>query len=179
MRTQTISLDVVDIASPCPASWDAMRGDDHVRFCGECNLHVYNISEMSREAATALIAQREGRLCVRMYRREDGTLITNDCGRLRAAAKRAARWSVAAATVVLSAALTLLLSGGSQTNPRRAQASFDPLAMLRSWLMPKARPAMLGEATVMGDVRMPATQPTTQPATQPTVTMGIMAPPQR
>ena len=67
------------IATPCPASWDDMEGDDRVRFCPECELNVYNLSAMTEEQALALVQEREGRLCVRLYQREDGTVLTSDC----------------------------------------------------------------------------------------------------
>ena len=35
-------------ASPCPISWEQMTGDERVRLCRLCDLHVYNISEMTR-----------------------------------------------------------------------------------------------------------------------------------
>src|SRR4051794_34167957 len=47
-------LDSVRIASPCTASWDAMTGDDQVRFCGQCEKNVYNLSGMAREDAERL-----------------------------------------------------------------------------------------------------------------------------
>ncbi len=72
-------LDDVRVASPCHERWDAMTGDDQVRFCGGCQKNVYNLSAMTREAAEALIHEREGRLCVRFYRRADGTVLTADC----------------------------------------------------------------------------------------------------
>src|SRR5205814_1465775 len=44
---------------------------------------------MSRQEAVALVTEREGRLCIRLLRRADGTLITEDCWeRLRAARRR-------------------------------------------------------------------------------------------
>jgi hypothetical protein len=80
------------IASPCPMNWDQMRGDDRARFCTLCNLHVYNIAELTRKQAVALISETEGRLCARIYRRSDGTVITKDCPvGLRAFRRRAAR----------------------------------------------------------------------------------------
>jgi hypothetical protein len=72
-------LDDIRIASPCPAEWAEMVGDDRARFCASCSKHVYNISAMTAEEATALIREREGRLCVRIYRRNDGTVLTADC----------------------------------------------------------------------------------------------------
>jgi len=56
-----------------------MLGDDRIRFCGQCSLNVYNLSSMTRADAEALIARTEGRLCVKFYRRFDGSIITQDC----------------------------------------------------------------------------------------------------
>lgn len=72
-------LNRVHIASPCAADWNEMYGDQRKRFCGDCNLNVYNLSGMTRSEAEALIMNAEGRLCVRFYRRADGSVITNDC----------------------------------------------------------------------------------------------------
>lgn len=95
------TIDDVRIASPCSASWDAMTGTDTVRFCGECKLNVYNLSEMTAEEGTALVARAEGRLCVRLYRRSDGTTLTKDCPvGLRAAVRRVSRAAGAALATV-------------------------------------------------------------------------------
>jgi hypothetical protein len=72
-------LEDVRVANPCKASWDAMYGDDRVRFCASCKLNVYNLSGMTRPEVTQLFQLVEGRLCVRFYRRTDGTLLTQDC----------------------------------------------------------------------------------------------------
>jgi hypothetical protein len=72
-------LDQLEIAAPCKASWDDMVGDEHVRFCGQCEKNVYNLSSLPREEAEALLVAREGSLCVRMYKRQDGTVLTADC----------------------------------------------------------------------------------------------------
>jgi hypothetical protein len=72
-------LDSVTIASPCPAVWDAMQGDDRSRFCSTCQKNVYNFASMTAEEATALIVAREGKLCGRVYHRKDGTVLTADC----------------------------------------------------------------------------------------------------
>jgi hypothetical protein len=97
------------VASPCPASWEAMEGDGRVRFCRSCELHVYNLSAMTRAEAEALVARTEGRLCARLYRRADGTVLTSDCPRgLAAARRRVARAAGAALAAVLS-----LFGGGA------------------------------------------------------------------
>ena len=72
-------LNNISIASPCSADWDQMYGDDRKRFCSDCKLNVYNLSGMSRDEAEALIMKAEGRLCVRFYKRRDGSVITQDC----------------------------------------------------------------------------------------------------
>ena len=72
-------LNNIKIASPCSADWNAMSGDDKKRFCGECKLNVYNLSGMTKDEAENLIIEKEGRLCVRFYRRSDGTVLTEDC----------------------------------------------------------------------------------------------------
>src|SRR5439155_4133847 len=101
-----MSLDVIRVEKPCPASWEKMRGDERVRFCEECSLHVYNLSALTREAAEALVASREGRLCVRYFQRADGTVITEDCGGgLRQAMKRGRILAATTAAFLLSAVL--------------------------------------------------------------------------
>jgi hypothetical protein len=72
-------LDDVRIASPCSADWEDMSGDARVRFCGKCEKNVYNLSQMTRSEGEALIQEKEGKLCVRFYRRPDGTMLTSDC----------------------------------------------------------------------------------------------------
>lgn len=74
-----LALDTIHVATPCGVSWETMTGDDQVRFCHDCKRRVYNISEMTRQQAQDLLEQKEGRLCIRLYRRADGTLITQDC----------------------------------------------------------------------------------------------------
>jgi hypothetical protein len=72
-------LDQIRVASPCTAEWDDMQGDLKVRFCGQCSKNVYNLSGMTREEAEALVEEKEGKICVRFYRRFDGTVLTADC----------------------------------------------------------------------------------------------------
>jgi len=91
------------VASPCPTSWERMEGDERVRFCRQCNLHVYNIAELTRAEAESLVARTEGRLCARLYRRADGTVLTKDCPEgLRAVRRRVGRAAAAAFAAVLS-----------------------------------------------------------------------------
>lgn len=96
-------LDRTYVATPCTADWERMEGDEKKRFCGQCSLHVYNVSAMSRGEAEALIARTEGRLCMRLYRRADGTAITRDCPvGLRAVRRHVSRAAGAAFAALLS-----------------------------------------------------------------------------
>jgi hypothetical protein len=129
-----------------------MHGNSRVRFCDHCQKNVYNLSAMTRASAEALLAEHEGHLCARLYRREDGTVITTDCG---------GGWKLRARKLsrVLAGVCAALLGG-----------MFVP----RAWSEPM--PAIAGEIAlpakmIQGDVCVPA--PTTQPAqvaatTQPT-----------
>jgi hypothetical protein len=56
-----------------------MFGNERMRFCADCKLNVYNLSGMTGDEAENLITNAEGRLCVRFYRRLDGTIITQNC----------------------------------------------------------------------------------------------------
>ena len=95
------------IGSPCSANWDDMYGDDRERFCGDCKLNVYNLSGMTTYDAENLLRNSEGRLCVRYYKRADGTIITSDCPVGWARVKR--RVTVAA-TAAFSLLITLVTS---------------------------------------------------------------------
>jgi len=78
-RKQPDILSDIAIAAPCQAKWEDMQGDDVARFCGMCELNVYNVAEMTGQEVADLMTKSEGRACLRLYRRQDGTLITKDC----------------------------------------------------------------------------------------------------
>lgn len=69
------------VAAPCPAKWSDMVGDDKVRFCTQCNLNVHNTTMMTDEEVLQLVldAASGKRVCGRLYRRTDGTLLTSNC----------------------------------------------------------------------------------------------------
>src|ERR1043165_1443217 len=102
MRKFTSPLEHVRVAAPCPADWEKMVGDERSRYCDRCSLHVYNLSGMTRREAEALVTSNEGRLCVRFYRRPDGTILTRNCPvGLSALKRRAAHVATAIMTAVL------------------------------------------------------------------------------
>jgi hypothetical protein len=100
------SLDEVRVAAPCGVSWDDMIGTNRVRYCHHCRLNVYNLSAMSRADAETLIQGREGQLCVRFYRRADGTMIAQDCP----VGRQAGRWALHRGWVLLTASLASVLA---------------------------------------------------------------------
>ncbi|MGZ8843239.1 MAG: hypothetical protein ACXW18_06225 [Pyrinomonadaceae bacterium] len=107
----TYPLNKVKVAAPCKSEWEKMIGSHRVRFCGQCNLNVYNLSEMTRAQAESLIAANEGRLCVRFYRRRDGSIITRDCPVGLQAIKRRVSYALKA---VAAATFTFLTAIGFQ-----------------------------------------------------------------
>jgi hypothetical protein len=101
MRKKSSPLDNLRVAAPCSADWGQMFGDERVRFCAQCEKNVFNISKMTKREAERLIAQTEGRLCVRFYRRKDGTILTDNCPvGLRAIRRRVSRVATAMLTAV-------------------------------------------------------------------------------
>ena len=141
----THPLSRVKVAAPCKAEWEKMIGSARVRFCGQCNLNVYNLSEMTRTQAESLIAANEGRLCVRFYRRRDGSIITQDCPVGLQAIKRRVSYALKA---VAAATFTFLTALGFQT-------------MTPGFLMTSPRPITGGmfapgyEPAVVGDLAPP------------------------
>ena len=102
MTKQNFDINKLRIASPCSVSWKTMAGDERRRFCDLCQLNVYNFSEMTAQEVQKLIAESEGRICGRLYKRADGTVLTKDCPvGLRAYQKRAVRLAGAALAAIL------------------------------------------------------------------------------
>jgi len=135
MKPTSINLDLIQIASPCTASWDQMHGDDRVRFCGECRLNVYNLSDMTRGEAEAFVSEREGRMCVRFFRRADGTVMTKDCP----VGLRALRQQFVRAAAALCGILVALLSGtlfGNAFSKRLPAGIRTPTEAFADWIDP-------------------------------------------
>lgn len=153
------TLEQIRIASPCHVRWDQMSGDEKSRHCASCNLRVHNLSAMTRAEAEALVAGRtgEGRMCVRLYKRADGTVITQDCPVGLAAARLRVRRVVAR----LAAAFGLM-GGAAVAGTVTARASshgplrlrpLEPIGRLATALLP-SQPELPESAQVeiiMGD----------------------------
>ena len=105
MKSDITFLERVEVAAPCHADWEKMQGDERARFCQDCKLSVYNLSDMSKVDAENLLHAYEGKgLCVRFFRRKDGTILTDNCpvGLRRLRKIDIAKWSA-----ILTAASTL------------------------------------------------------------------------
>src|SRR5258708_17267335 len=90
-----------------------MIGNDQVRFCEHCSLHVTDLSAMTRQAAMRLVARSQGRLCVRFIQRPNGRILTRTVPeRLYRISRRASRIAAGAFTATLS-----LSSAAAQTKP--------------------------------------------------------------
>ncbi len=110
----SIRLEVLEIPEPCTVDWGTMKrvaGERHsaVRHCELCSFNVYDLRHMPRAEAESLVARHEAageRLCVRLTKRADGTVVTGDCTTLRQAG-RLLLWSGRKLT-----AMTLALAAG-------------------------------------------------------------------
>ena len=149
-----LALDQVRIASPCSARWDDMVGDDQVRFCGHCEKNVYNLSAMTREQAEALLREREGDVCARLYRRSDGTVITADCP-VGARKKRVRRIAAVAAGTGLFA-----MAASFAATERHETTEHVAMGAIASPITP-VTPTDEGKVTLD---RQPETQPVAPPA---------------
>lgn len=170
-------LDVIDVASPCHVAWESMQGDDRVRHCSQCRLNVYNLSDMRRGDAEALVREHEGRLCVRFFRRADGTVLTRDCPwGLRAVRQRMARMVAAAAALV---GLISITAAFGRSKPADGEDSelvslvevapqpLGPLQSLVHWLAPPEEGYVLAGSLICvpSDVRLDVGTDTKQPPT--------------
>ena len=101
-------LNNASIPAPCNADWNAMKGNDQIRFCEHCNLSVHNLSQMTRSQAERLINKSKGRLCVRYDLDPAGlprTLpLTRTVRRIRRRVSRLAAGAFSATLTVTSAA---------------------------------------------------------------------------
>jgi hypothetical protein len=122
---QRFNINQLRVASPCQMAWAEMAGDERVRHCDDCRLNVYNTAEMTRAEVERMVMGAEGRVCIRMYRRADGTVLTRDCpAGLRAYARRVSRLASAAAAAVLAfAAASFGQDGGVKATDAKVKVT--------------------------------------------------------
>ena len=165
MSTSLTVLDNLRVATPCPARWEDMHGDDSRRFCTDCSLHVYDFSKMTSEEVVTLVTETEGRVCGRLYRRADGRVITSDCPVGLARARRA----LARTTLKVAAVILVGLGFIAAIRPRSRTVvptitsvrQVGPYKTLQQWLSPNT----VTPPVLMGDICfVPPAQPV-QPGT--------------
>ena len=161
------SLDEIPVATPCPAEWADMVGSDTVRFCASCQKNVFNLSGMKREEALDLLRATEGRICVRFFRRADGTVLTEDCPvGIALVLRRAKRVTLAAAALSVGAlaALLAVLGGAFTRNTCQRldtiRTTIEDVSVPTVPTMGAPPPPSMGEATapmveVKGDAAPP------------------------
>lgn len=147
-------LELLSIASPCPVEWASMSGNDRTRHCSGCKQSVYNLSQLTRVEAEELIRTTEGRLCARLFRRADGTVMTADCpvGSMRLARKRLA--ALVSAIVIFCVALVSWVSGrpGGLRAATDRTRQIEPFRTVVDWIDPPP-------AIVMGGICLPPGPP--------------------
>jgi hypothetical protein len=164
------ALNRLSIAKPCPASWDTMMGDDRVRHCELCKLNVYNIAALTTAEALDLVTKAEGRVCARLYKRADGTVLTANCPVGVKAAWRRVAWAAAAAAVVVLTVSTVVSAklagsgGGAHSTIAAAKHATKEFLVkhLPDWMIPeKWKPV---EHSVMVGVLLAPSTATPKPA---------------
>jgi ankyrin repeat protein len=110
------SFDRLTIPTPCDADWDSMIGNDQVRFCGHCNLHVTDLSALTRQEAMRLVARSQGRLCIRFIQRPDGGILSRTAPKqLHRISRRVSRIAAGAFTATLSLSSAAAQTGADST----------------------------------------------------------------
>lgn len=121
MNKQSFNVNNLRVASPCSVGWETMSGDERVRRCHSCELNIYNISEMTKTEVEDLITKREERVCIRLYKRADGTVLTKNCPvGFRAYQKRVARFACATLATIFG---LFTVSFGQKENDNSSDSS--------------------------------------------------------
>jgi hypothetical protein len=162
LRVFPAALDRIEIPVPCEVPWDSMAGDDQVRHCGACRQNVYNVASLTRPEALRLLEARAGHVCLRIFRRPDGTVLTADCrDRLRAARKRGllvfagvlvvVLWAQICAQIVGLIGLRRVLDGGVTGEVALVNAPVPPPPpMMGAPVAPPPAPLLVGKP-VLGE----------------------------
>ena len=178
MSTQFIALEEIRVANPCRADWDKMQGDDKSRFCQSCAKNVYNLSEMTRSEAEALVREKEGQLCVRFFQRTDGTVLTTDCPVGTKSSRRLGRVSVAMLTIL--AAPFLMISAalaGTQSKKANLVDSLRNTPVVGALVNKISPQSMQGGITMTGAIAVAPRTATPTPKPIPPMRGDISATP--
>lgn len=171
---EAFDINQIHITSPCTVPWEAMTGDERARFCKECKLNVYNVATMTKLEAESLFLESEDKACLRIIRRKDGTVMTRDCGPVRAQRFRQRVTAAVASILVLSVQIILWLD---RRRTEESSISVKPSEMLKtthrlqqSKVYELSKPVQVAVDWAQQQVQLPAT-PT--PTVTPNAWRGI------
>ena len=169
-----IPLENIRVAAPCRADWKLMEGNDRVRHCQTCAKNVYNLSEMSKDAAEKLLTEKEGNLCVRFYQRADGTIITDNCPVGLKIVRRPFKWLIAGFAAFITSGAAIASQAGSTPSTNAAPQptfnvrNFAPVRFVLECFDDNGSTPEMGEvAPTMGKPVCPNPNPAPPPAPEP------------
>ena len=144
-------LSQVRVKEPCHVNWGGMAGDAKRRFCGQCQKHVHDLSEMDAESALVLLAN-EKNVCIRYRRNRDGTIVTKNEKVVVSADNLSRRNWLARFTATAAGLLTMLTFGGCDEPIEQGEV------LMGKFLPPEAGDppqfAEMGEAIAPPDIRI-------------------------
>lgn len=169
------TIQLVEIATPCAVPWDSMCGDDRIRFCDQCAKNVYNISALSQAEATKLLVDNEGRVCISMLKRADGTVVTDECPPLLRPIRNGYRRVLAAASAVLALIIGAQAAkagddcpDGQQNKATKTQSPPAVPMLGEAVAVPQqSQPARLGGAPIPPSLPKQQSTPVTKPIPKP------------
>jgi hypothetical protein len=162
----------VEIESPCPEDWNAMRGDEARRFCAGCGCHVHNLAQIPASEAEQLLTQPD-RVCARITVDPKKGILTRDgwIPRLLAAGALAATAAGCAPTVttgdpsISSIGQTIASAPTKKSTPVTITQKAKPKDKKPTKKKPRV---LLGDVSpglppvVMGKMAVPVTPPKTK-----------------
>jgi hypothetical protein len=145
-----------------------MINDERARHCNKCDKQVYDLSEMTRAEAEALIVEKNGKLCARYYRRSDGTILTSDC-RIGVVAARKRK-------IIAVASLAMISAGVAAVVQRHKRVELDAIDNIE---VAPARETTTGHFAANAKTEAPPPKPMPPPHVEafepPMMTMGVIA----
>lgn len=141
------AVDSLAIDMPCPIPWSHMKGDDKIRHCEVCDLKVHNLSAMTEDEIGEFLEANAGvRVCINMFKRPDGTIVTDRCPaglrELRNRAKKLYRAAAGLLALAVASAAPALSqqknsSGEKSGQPTQCQTTPEWEAALSSFRLGK------------------------------------------
>ena len=149
------------ISAPCPMRWENLTGNDRIRYCGRCQLNVYNLAEMGVDEIETVFRTTQGRVCGRIYLRGDRTATLRDCPQGRAGKIRRGLLKAFAGLCVVGFAL---ISRSAARPDLRAYPQW--LQEIAAWISPEE--PQRGRGMMVGEIcPVPAPTPKSTPTAGP------------